>query len=240
MKSSVAVRAALPAALLSLALVTGCSGSTTDSAAPAATSSPSAPTWKWHPAIANNIDPRKVVTQAEAEKLLGAKLSHTDVVNANRNDKFFPSNSRRVYYSDRKHNDLTVYDVSVKVTTKVIDVTLNHDGSRDGNGDIDVNAWGTSGTQTVTLTSRWLGLPNNSSSHIALLVDAPYNRKRKSYDNPTEYAVQHPRGVFVWGDQKLPNGKTRPVRFTIEAGQLVSRADLLALATKAAARMNLK
>jgi len=237
--------AAISALVLGSLLVAGCSGAShTDPDTAGSSNVPtvsSSPSWKWHAAIPNDIDPSKVVTLAEAEKLLGKHLPRVDVHNANRNDKFFPSNSRRVTYSNRTSKGLLTTDDYLKVTTKVIDKSLDHDGSRDGNGDIDVNAYGSSGIQTAPLVPAEVGLKDSSSAQAFLVIHGIVDSKRY-YPNPTQHDLNNPYGVYIWGDQKLDNGKTRPVRLTIstDGGPTLNRKDLLALATKAVARMNVK
>lgn len=239
--------AAVSAVALCAALLAGCSGEhhtdATDKADNSATSVPapsSSPSWKWHPAIANDIDPRTLVTVADAEKLLGTPLPRTDVRQDNRNDKLFPSNSRRVVYSNRKGKDLLTTDDFLRISTKVIDKSLDHDGSRDGENDTDVIAYGSTGIQTSPLTPDQIGLTSKSSAQVFLVIHGIVNSKQY-YPNATKHDLQHPYGVYIWADQKLANGKTRAVRLAISTdGSETNRTRLLALAAKAANRMHLK
>lgn len=242
MKSSAAVRAALPVALLSLALVTGCSGSATDSAAPPAAISSSSPdVWRFHPSIPNDIDPRKVVTQAEAVKLIGKAMPHADVHNSDPNAKNFPTNTRRVFYSNRTGTEFTYSATAyLVVTTMVVDKSLDQLSYVYGKDDCDVPAYGSTGVQLRGIDPTDVGLPSGSTADINLALHGISDGKRY-YPEPTKHDLAFPYGVYIWGDQKLPNGKTRPVRLTIKSeGNPSKRADLLALATKAVARMNLK
>jgi len=235
--------AVLSAAALCAVLVAGCSGTDTDStvAAPSPTPSSSLDVWRFHPSIANNIDPRKVVTQDEAEKLLGKSMPHADVYDSDPNAKEFPTNTRRVFYSNRKGADFT-YEATayLTVTTMVVDNSLNQTGWTYGRNDCDVPAWGSSGVYLLGLDPTDVGLPASSTAEVNLAVHGVVDSKHY-YPNPTQHDLAHPYGVYIWGDQKLGNGKTRPVRLTIKSeGNPSNRKDLMNLAAKAVARMNLK
>lgn len=242
MRRSVLLFAAVPTALA--ALTTACDPSQhsethAEESSPAIPTPSSSPAWKWHPATANNIDPRKVVTQAEAEKLVGKPMPHADVHSSSPNAKHFPSNLREVIYSNRKTKEFT-YDATayLEVTTKVIDKSLDHDGYRDGGAEL--NVYGSSGVQTAPLVPAEVGLKDNSSAQVYLVVHGLVDSKHY-YPNPTQHDLNNPYGVFIWGNQLLGNGKTRPVRLSIMSeGNPSNRKDLLALASKAVARMNLK
>lgn len=235
--------AVLSAAALCVALVTGCSGTdnTAVNTTPAPTDSPSADVWRFHPSIPNNIDPRKVVTQVEAEKLLGKSMPHADIHDSDPNAKEFPANTRRVHYSNRKGADFT-YEATayLTVTTMVVDKSLDQTGWTYGRNDCDVPAWGSSGVYLLTLDPTDVGLSVNSTAEVRLALHGVVDTEQY-YPKPTKHDLAHPYGVYIWGDQKLGNGKTRPVRLTIKSeGNPSNRKDLLNLVAKAVDRMNLK
>ena len=222
-KSSV-LRAALPVALLSLALVTGCSGSTENTVDNDSVQHPTPqPTSTWQPAPENKYDPCAIVHQAEAARITGTSLRWIDPNEADPYDWTEPSSTRACIFTDHKPGTKwKKSDEDLTVTTKVL---AKHDDGRDS----ATEAYGSTGTMLRGIASGELGL-KDKDTEVLLLVRGSAD-PGNFYPDPTAHDLAHPLGVFIWQGN---------IRLTIRSTTPAPRADLLALATKAAARMNLK